>query len=158
MLSISKPTNSSRLSCHSLITSLFFSYFSLFLISDRNNFFDNCAKAQIAATLTMLELSSKSLIVLCISDLSDEFPIAINTFLINLFLPILFTGDPENNDLKSTSDKSDNSFRVGFFKSSLGRNEIVLDILANLFQGHIAKQSSQPYILLPINLRSFLGI
>ena len=93
-----------------------------------------------------------------IKELSDEFPIAIKTFLINLFLPILFIGDPENNTLNSASVKRDKLSKVGFFKSSLGINDIVLVFWANLFQGHIARQSSHPYILLPINLRNSLGI
>ena len=52
-------------------------------------FLDSLLSAQIEATLTKEELSSNSLIVQSIKDLSDEFPIAIKTFLINLFLPIL---------------------------------------------------------------------
>ena len=41
---------------------------------------------------------------------------------------------------------------------SLGIKAISLAVFANLFQGHTARQSSQPYILFPISLRNSTGM
>ena len=51
--------------------------------TSKNDSFDNLLNAQIAATLTNIELSFNNLSTQLIRDLSSELPIAINTFLIN---------------------------------------------------------------------------
>ena len=74
-----------------------------------------------------------------------------------ILAPLAVVNQTKNEAIKfNINIDSFDNFRSSSFL--LVRNFISLDFEANLFQGHIARQSSQPYILLPILLLYSSGI
>ena len=125
-------------------------FLRLFLLS-------NCWSAHIAAPLTKKDWSFIIKFTnVGINSLFLLLPAAIQQFLINLSLPILFIGDPVNFFLNSWSQRFNNWFKLKLYLFSLKWISFV--IFAYLFQGQIAKQSSHPNILFPMAVLNFFGI
>lgn len=120
--------------------------------------FNNRDTAQPAASATTGSASVANPSASGSSPGSPEFPTAINTFRTNRPRPIRLIGEPENRARNPESSSIARSARDGAAKSARPRNASCGETTAKRFQGHAARQSSQPYIRLPINGRRSSGI
>ena len=97
-----------------------------------------------AAFRTKGEASSKRDLATGFKDASPLFPTAIRTFRTKRSRPVRLSGEPEKKDRKPASSSAAKSAKRGAVNSVRGKNALSRVGLANLFQGHTDKQSSQP--------------